>query len=112
MASKEQIYTEVGTEASQIFRVDHNQLQLGMLDGKLKCYSDHPHSPVDYYECFDRIERRVIKDGQQLKAFQEELEDDFTICRFECKGAPPSCLQNCDNVLKTGLLGMYRQYYH
>ena len=38
-----------------------------------------------YYECFDGIERVIIKDKKAIKELQAELEDELTICKYECK---------------------------
>lgn len=47
----------------------------GLLLEKLTCYEQYHQEPVSYYECFDKVERKVIKDIKMVKGWLQDGQD-------------------------------------
>lgn len=60
----------------------HNLRMKGVIEEKIGCYEKYQQDAVSYYECFDKVERKVIKDIKMMKGWMEEGQDDLMICRY------------------------------
>ena len=63
----------------------HNLLTLNYLQQKVSCFEKEGGDPVKYYQCYDRIEQKILRDGKNLREGVDLVEDEFTICRWECQ---------------------------
>ena len=54
MSSKEAAYQEAYHLIHQKYRPLHNLLTKTMLEQKVRCFQHFGHSPIEYYQCFDK----------------------------------------------------------
>lgn len=88
MSSIDSLLGELNDTIELSFRRYYNHHQLQLYNRKIKCYKGYGESPIEYYACFDRVEREAIKDAQESKAAYQELHDEYKICKFDCKSLP------------------------
>lgn len=73
MSSIDSVLGELNETIELSFRRYYNHHQLELYNKKIECYRGYGDRPVDYYDCFDRVERETLKDLQENKAAYQEL---------------------------------------
>jgi|JI9StandDraft_2_1071091.scaffolds.fasta_scaffold1507247_1 hypothetical protein len=69
MTEKDDDFAKVYEDIGAKFKPMHYLRLKGLLDEKIVCFRSHSKDPVSYYECFDKIERKVIKDIKLMKGW-------------------------------------------
>jgi hypothetical protein len=97
------------------FRGLYNLCLLEIYQKRAQCYVQFGQDPVRYYACFDGIERVIIKDKKAIKELQMGLEDELTICRYDCKQVGTEkveeCMRKCQDGYVGGAMEIYEGYY-
>lgn len=75
MSSIDSVLGELNETIEISFRRFYSHHQLTLYNKKIECFKVHGDSPIEYYDCFDRVERETLKDVQESKAAYQELQD-------------------------------------
>ena len=73
MSNIDSVLGELNETLELSFRRYYNHYQLALYSKKIECYRGHGDSPIEYYDCFDRVERETLRDVQESRAAYQDL---------------------------------------
>jgi len=69
----EELYLEIYNKVNKQYLPFYNLYNYELFTQKCECFQKFGSDPIQYYKCFDTVEKIVVKDKKGIKEMKEDV---------------------------------------